>query len=528
MGGALSFAQRPAVKRPNIVLIMADDMGYSDVGCYGGEVETPNIDGLAKDGVRFTQFQNTSRCCPTRASLLTGLYSHQAGVGAMISDWGYPGYRGELNRNCVTIAEALKPAGYRTALCGKYHVARPEQASMANWPLQRGFDHFYGTVVGGGSYWDPMRLMRGNEVIVPKGPYYYTDAIGDEAAKFIESQGKGSAQPFFLYTAFTAPHWPIHAPEDDVRKYIDRYKAGWDRLREQRWQRMLKLGVAEKKWGISPRDAKVPAWDDVENKEWQVRRMAVYAAMIDRMDHNIGRILKAVDATGERDNTLVMFLSDNGGCHEILGPAAGDRYPKTTRDGRQMKYGNDPSVMPGGDLTFQSYGLEWAHLSNTPFRRYKHWTHEGGISTPLIARWPRELAKPGRLDPQHGHVIDLMATAVDAAGAEYPKTLGGNEIKPLEGKSLRPIFENKTRTPHRAVFWEHEGSRAVRMGNDKLVAASGDPWELYDLSADRTEMKNLAASQPSKAAAMESEWKQWAARAGVMNYEVAKKGTPPA
>lgn len=524
--GAASWGQTR--KRPNIVLIMADDMGFSDLGCYGGEVETPNLDRLAQSGVKFTHFQNTSRCCPTRASLLTGLYSHQAGVGAMTADWGYPGYRGELNPNCVTIAEALKPAGYRTGLCGKYHVTRPDEASKPNWPLQRGFDSFFGTVVGGGSYFNPLKLMRGNGEIVPDAGFYYTDAIANESSKFIESQGKGASQPFFLYTAFTSPHWPIHALEEDIRKYTDRYKAGWDRLRGQRWERMLKLGVAERKWGISPRDAKVPAWDEVANKDWQVRRMAVYAAMIDRMDRGIGRMIQAIDAVGERENTLILFLSDNGGCHEIIGPGVGDRYPRVTLDGRPMQFGNDPNVMPGSDTTFQSYGLEWAHLSNTPFRRYKHWTHEGGISTPLIAYWPNGVAKPGRLDPQHGHVIDLMATAVDVAGTEYPKTRAGNPVTPLEGKSLKPIFQGALRPPHRAVFWEHEGSKAVRMGDYKLVAAAGEPWELYDIPNDRTEMKNLAAAQPERAKSMEDEWNRWAARANVLDYEVARKGKPRA
>lgn len=524
--GAASWAQPR--KRPNIVLIMADDMGYSDLGCYGGEVETPNLDRLAQGGVRFTHFQNAARCCPTRASLLTGLYSHQAGVGAMVADWGYPGYRGELNRNCVTIAEALKPAGYRSALCGKYHVTRPDDSSKPNWPRQRGFDYFFGTVTGAGSYFDPTKLIRNNDVIVPDGPFYYTDAISRKASAFIESQGKGSLQPFFLYTAYTAPHWPIHALEQDVRKYEERYKAGWDRLRAQRWERMLKLGVAERKWGLSPRDPQVPAWDEVDHKDWQARRMAVYAAMIDRMDQGIGRILQSLDAIGERDNTLILFLADNGGCHEILGPNSAMQYAVKTRDGRDIRRGNDPNIMPGGDTTFQSYGLEWAHLSNTPFRRYKHWTHEGGISTPLIAYWPNGVARPGRIDHQHGHVIDLMATALDVAGVEYPKTHNGHAIAPLEGKSLKPIFDGARRPPHRAVFWEHEGNKAVRMGDYKLVAAAREPWELYKITEDRCELNNLAAAQPERARAMQDEWNRWAARANVLDYEVARKGKPPA
>jgi arylsulfatase len=506
---------------------MADDLGFSDLGCYGSEIDTPVLNGLADKGVRFTQFQNTARCCPTRAALLTGLYSHQAGIGHMVEDYGYPAYRGELNNQCVTIAEALKPAGYGTAIFGKYHVARNNPRQIANWPLQRGFDTFYGTVAGAVNFFNPRTLVRGNTPIEPDKPdYYFTDAICDEAAQYIGARGRGNQQPFFLYLAHTAPHWPMQAREREIEKYKDRYHGGWDKLREERHARMVRMGLVKKEWGITPRDPAIPAWESAANKEWQARRMAVYAAMIDRLDQGIGRVLAALDRTGERDNTLVLFLADNGGCAEGMGNQPNSPYDGTTLDGKVVRRGNNPAVMPGPGDVFQSYGPEWAHASNTPFRLYKHWEHEGGISTPLIAHWPAGINRPNRLDHQHGHLIDIMATAVDVAGADYPKTRNSQAVTPLEGKSLRPILEGKQREGHRAVFWEHEGNRAVRMGRHKLVAEYRKPWELYDMDKDRTEMNNLAAAQPDRVAAMDREWQQWADRAGVMDYDTARKRRP--
>ncbi len=528
-GGHSLLGQGKRSSRPNIVLIMADDMGFSDLGCYGSEIETPNLDRLAAGGVKFTQFQNTARCCPTRSSLLTGLYSHQTGIGHMVADNGHPSYRGEINNRCVTIAEVLKGAGYRTGMCGKYHVTHENYDHKENWPRQRGFDSFYGTIPGGGNMFNPHGLVRDNDVIKPEGKdYYYTDALSQEAAKFVQAQGRTASSPFFLYLAYTAPHWPIQAHEAEIRKYQDRYRIGWDVLREQRWARQIKLGVVRKEWGLAPRDPKIPAWNDITNKDWHARRMAVYSAMIDRMDQGIGQVIKAVDAAGQRDNTLFLFLADNGGCAEGWDAEGIKRYAGTTLDGRTVRLGNNPAVMPGPGDTFQSYGPEWAHASNTPFRLYKHWEHEGGISTPLIAHWPAGISKPGRVDHQHGHLIDIMATAVDIAGAQYPKTSRGEAITPMEGKSLQPILAGKRRDEHRAVFWEHEGHRAVRMGKFKLVAEYKKPWELYDMEADRTELHNLAATMPDRVTAMAAQWDAWASRVGVVDFDTIRRQRPTA
>jgi arylsulfatase A-like enzyme len=528
--GAMSSLASPlcgAAKRPNIILIMADDMGFSDLGCYGSEIATPNLDRLAARGIRFTHMSNNARCCPTRASLLTGLYPHQTGIGHMTTDQNQPGYRGDLNRECVTIAEALRPAGYRTLMSGKWHVTLNDEAHKTdkhNWPLQRGFDRYFGTIIGAGSYFDPIMLTRDNEPIRAEAKgFYYTDAITDNALKFID-ESAGKDQPFFLYTAYTSPHWPLHALPEDIRKYEDRYKGGWDALRQERHRRMIEMGIVDKRWPLTPRDPRVPAWAAEPNKEWQARRMAVYAAQIDRMDQGIGRILRALDERKVADNTLVLFLADNGGCaEEILPSWKQDFIPSLTRDGRRpVQRGNDPKVMPGPEETYQSYGIPWANASNTPFRLYKHWIHEGGISTPLIARWPNGIKQPGSITHQAGHIIDIMATCVDVAGTSYPASYGGQKIKPLEGQSLAPILRGEERKPY-TNFWEHEGNRAVRQGKWKLVSRFPDTWELYDLEADRTEMNNLAGANPSLVKELSSLWDAWARRSNVRPWEEMQK-----
>jgi arylsulfatase A-like enzyme len=492
--------KKPA--RPNILIIMADDMGLSDLGCYGSEIATPNVDGLARKGVRFTQFYNTARCCPTRASLLTGLYPHQAGVGHMVGDYKRPGYRGRLNDRCVTIAEVLKPAGYRTYLSGKWHVGEQK----GHWPYDRGFERSYALVSGGTNYFrlDPGRTLAiDDKPIKPPEKWYITDAITDHAVKFLKDHGK-SDKPFFLYLAYTAPHWPLHAHEADIKKYRGKYKKGWDALREERHARMKKMGIVEGKWALTARDAGVPAWEKAKNKEDWDLRMAVYAAQIECMDRGIGQVLAQLKATGALENTLVMFLADNGGCAEII-----DRGKK-----------GEPA---GGADSFLSYGVGWANASNTPFRLYKHWVHEGGISTPLVASWPAVIKK-GAITHQPGHLIDLMATCLDVAGAKYPAKFNDKAITPLEGKSLRPIFEGKTRAGHDAIYWEHEGNRAVRQGKWKLVARFKQPWELYDLEADRTETRDLAKGRPERVKAMAGLYDKWAERANVVPWEKARPG----
>lgn len=515
---ASAFGASP--KRPNIIIMMADDMGFSDLGCYGGEIKTPNIDALAAGGVRFTQFYNTARCCPTRASLLTGLYPHQAGIGHMMGDYGKPGYQGDLSRQAVTIAEVLKTAGYRTAMSGKWHVT-PVNGKQHNWPLQRGFDRFFGTIHGAGSFYDPGSLAFGNEFIKPQGEFFYTDEIGTHANRFID---EFAGQPFFLYVPFTSPHWPLHAVASDIAKYKGRYKDGWDALRAERHARQLQLGIVDKKWPLSPRDEKVPAWKNAPEKEWEQQRMEVYAAQIDRMDQNVGRIVAKLREKGIEKDTLILFLADNGGCAEEIARALtpNPSIPMETRDGRKVRRGNIPTIAPGGPDTYQSYGIGWANASNTPFRTYKHWVHEGGISSPLIAHWPAAITKRNTINSSPGHLIDLMATCVDVAGAQYPATFAGNKITPLEGLSLRPAWEKGKRAGHGEIFWEHEGNRAVRQGKWKLVAKHAEPWELYDLAADRSELNNLATAQPAKAAELQAKYEAYAKRSLVEPWPVAR------
>ncbi len=507
--------------------MMADDMGYSDIGCYGGEIETPNLNRLASGGIRFTQFYNTARCCPTRASLLTGLYPHQAGVGHMMEDYGLDGYRGDLSQNAVTIAQAMKPAGYTTLMTGKWHVTPVEKPTHENWPRQRGFDRYFGTIHGAGSFYDPFSLTRENEPADPGPGFYYTDAIANQAVDYINEYSAGPA-PFFMYVAFTSPHWPLHAPEEAIAKHRGRYEMGWDELRDRRRRRMIDMGLIDERWPLTPRDPRVPAWADAENKAWEQRRMEVYSAQVDIMDQGIGRILAALEQQGILENTLILFLADNGGCaEEILPTWTGPHFPKKTYGGEPVQQGNDPSVMPGPETTYQSYGYPWANASNTPFRLYKHWVHEGGISTPLIAHWPARIKNVNSMTDAPGHLIDIMATCCDVGGATYPAEHDGHQITPLEGQSLAPVFDTGTRPGHDAIYWEHEGNRAVRQGKWKLVSRwtpGGGQWELYDMEADRTEMNNLAEAEPDRVAEMTRMYQAWAERSEVVPWMSWRKG----
>ena len=521
-----------AASKPDIIVILNDDMGYSDIGCYGGEIQTPNLDRLASDGIRYSQFYNTARCSPSRASLLTGLHPHQTGIGILTYDTGPEGYTGDLNRNCVTMAEVLKGAGYRTYLSGKWHVAQNLTEPTDSWPLQRGFDEFYGTIIGAGSFYHPNTLTRGNTNIEDEAQndpaFFYTDAIADQAAEFIrDHHEKTPDTPLFQYVAFTAPHWPLHAHPEDIAKYKGRFDAGWDQLREERLQRMIRAGIIHPNWQLTDRDPTQPPWENAEQKEWLLRCMEVYAAQIDRMDQGIGKVLTALEETGRLENTLVLFLSDNGACAEDI-PEGVDLNSLVddlmiargeTRDGRPVRLGNDPTIMPGAEDTYQSYGVAWANLSNTPFRLYKHWIHEGGISTPLIAHWPKGIAERGGLRHTPGQLPDLMATIVAVSGASYPATYKGNDILPLEGSSLVPTFEGD-REREAPLFWEHEGNAAVRVGNWKLVRKYPDPWELYDMEADRTEMHDLAGKHPERVTEMQALYQNWADRCGVIPREV--------
>ena len=549
--GAFGFTRGPKKRRANIVLILADDMGFSDPGCYGSEISTPNLDRLAAGGLRFTQFYNTAKCCPTRASLLTGLYPHQAGIGHMTEEIvGYPAYKGDLSAETVTIAEALRPAGYHSLMAGKWHVTpigpvftltagrmhvTPIDSGTFkhNWPLQRGFERYYGGLHGGGSYYDPPYLVRDNTFIEPEGKdYYYTDAISKAAVEFISEFGP-TEDPFFLYVGYTAPHWPLHAFPDDIAKYRAAYKQGWDALRAERHKRQIEMGLVEPRWPLTPRDERVPAWDDAPNKEWQAERMSVYAAMVERMDRGVGRILEELKRVGKHDNTLILFLADNGASAEEIprniripecapeGRAQTRIVPECTRDGRPVRQGNSPSIMPGPPDTFASDGVGWANASNTPFRLYKSWIHEGGIAAPFIAHWPG-VVTPNSITHQGGHVMDIMATCLEVAGATYPETYRGNKIRPLEGKSLVPILRGQTRPGHAAICWEHEGNRAVRQGRWKLVNKYPDRWELYDMTTDRTEMRDLSTKEPGKMQELATIYDQWARRCGVVPWDVIK------
>ena len=525
--------------RPNIVVILADDMGFSDPGCFGGEIHTPNIDYLAQNGVRFTNFYNTSRCCPTRASLLTGLYNQQAGIGKMTMDEHEPGYRGYLTENTVTIAEMLRKAGYHTAMSGKWHVSntftQPTKQQQLDWlnhqayhdtfsplaqyPVNRGFEKFYGTIWGVVDYFDPFSLVYGTTPVreVPKG-YYHTDAINDSAAAFIH-QFAGDDQPFFLYVGENAAHWPLMAKPEDIAKYKDTYKVGWEPIREARYKRMVAMGLIDSVQApLSPRFPKKPSWENNPDTVWDARAMAVHAAMVDCMDQGIGRIIAALKETGELENTLILFLSDNGASPEVcarFGP--GFDRPGETRDGRKIVYATDKQVLPGPETTYSSIGPHWANVANTPYRFWKAESYEGGIHTPMIAFWPDGLKlKKGSFNNHVGHVMDFMATFLDIAGAEYPKQYNGHQITPTEGISFLPVLEGKTAPSHAGLFNEHFGSGYVRHEGWKLVRRHQDTsWHLYHIEEDQTELHDLSGQYPEKVQQLDSMWQQWAKKVHV-------------
>lgn len=519
---------------PNIVLIMADDLGYSDLGCYGGEIHTPALDKLAGNGLRFTQFYNTSRCCPTRASLLTGLYPHQAGIGRMTMDAGQPGYRGYLTENTVTMAELLQQAGYHTGMVGKWHVSPTEAleeeeqlrwlahledygdfSDTATYPTARGFEKFFGNIWGVVDYFDPFSLVNGKEPVenVPDD-YYHTIAIGDTAIAYVEEFSKDD-QPFFLYVAHCAPHWPLQALPEDIKKYEDVYKIGWDSIRTHRYEKMLKLGLFDKASApLSPALFPELDWSSNPDKAWDARAMAVHAAMVDRMDKTIGKLVDKLEETGELDNTMILFLSDNGASYERpseYGP--GFDRAGSTREGEQVAFPVDKEVMPGPQTVHAGIGPVWANVANTPFRYYKSKAYEGGIATPLIVHWPKGIGKKGAFIREPGHVIDIMATSLALANAAYPETFEGRKITPTPGKSLLPAIQDKGQIGHEFLFWEHFGSQAIRQGDWKLVMLDNkSDWELYNLAEDRTETNNLVAQYPEKVEELANLWKKKAAQ----------------
>jgi arylsulfatase len=482
-----------AATKPNIVLILIDDVGFSDLGCYGSEIRTPNVDRLAADGLRFTQFYNNAICHLTRASVLTGLYPRRAPGGGPL-----------LTPRMVTLGEVLQDAGYRTVLSGKWHLGR----QAPNRPIDRGFEEYYGLLDGCCNYFNPaqrdppfeggrIRVWGHNDQLVTQFPddFYSTDAITDHAIGHIR-KFVSAGQPFFAHVCYTAAHSPLHAKPQDIVRYKGRYDGGWDALRLERHRRQLELGVIESAWKLPPREPEAGAWQDEPNKAWQASLMEVYAAMIDSVDQNVGRILQTLSDLGVADNTVVMFLSDNGGCAEQAG-------------------GDDPTNIPGPKEHYVSCGAGWAYAQNTPLRRYKAWVHEAGISTPLIVRWPG-VVKSGSMTSQPGHIIDLLPTCLEIAGKEYPTTRQDQSIEPMEGASLLPIFRGQTRTPHASLYWEWSGNRAVRQGDWKLAWDNTvNRWELYDLAADRTETNDLAGRDAQRVEQMSRDWTAWAARTGV-------------
>ncbi len=496
-------AAESTASKPNIIVILVDDMGFSDLSCYGGEIPTPNLDGLAQKGLRFTQFYNTGRCCPTRASLLTGLYPHQAGVGHMTENKGLPGYQGHLNDTCVTMAEVLKPAGYFTAMSGKWHVGQDQGVV----PWERGFDRSINAPAGGFYYGVGERaklFLNGKELAnddpsLPKN-WYTTDLWTQYGIKFID-EALAEKKPFFLYLAHNAPHFPLQAPAEDIAKFRHGiYTNGWDTLRAARYDRQKAMGLIDPAWKLTPRANDVKPWASLTaaEKERFDNIMAIYAACVWHMDKSIGDLVAALKQRGELDNTLILFMSDNGGNSE---------------GGPNGKMNGDNPGAPGSTVFC---GESWANLENTPNRLYKHFNHEGGVSTPLIAHYPAGISAKGEFRTQPGHLVDIMATVADFGGATYPKAYKGKTIQPMEGRSLRIAFVNQP-IEREAIYWEHEGNAAVRVGDWKLVRRGRNgAWELYDLKSDRTEMNNLASVQVERVQQMIALWNAWATRANVV------------
>ncbi len=502
-GGAMA-------KKPNIIMILADDMGYSDLGCFGSEIPTPNIDRLAEEGIRYTQMYTVGRSCPTRASLMTGLYQHQAGIGGMAEDpynkkkyddqphdLGEPGYRGALNKNCVTIAEVMKDNGYNTYMVGKWHLGMDE---MEKWPLQRGFDRYYGILSGASSYFCPQGdrglTLNNSEMPAPGAPYYTTDAFTDHAISFIES-GEESGKPFFAYLAYNAPHWPLQAKDADIEKFIGKYDEGWEVIRQRRFERMKELNII-------PQDSKLAEW---ESRSWNqlteterrhsALRMTVYAAQVYSLDYNIGRLIAYLEETDQKDNTLIIFMSDNGACAE----------PHS-----ETGFGTIADINRANSWIHPSYGLPWAQVSNTPLRKYKTRAYEGGISSSMIMSWKGKFADyEGEIRRNKAFLPDLMATFVDAADAKYPKRYKGNKILPMEGKSILPTVTNPDEEIHEYLFGEHFQNNYVRHGNWKaLKDQTSEEWELYNIADDRAELNNVADKHPEMLKELIEKWTEWA------------------
>jgi arylsulfatase len=486
---ALSTAK---AAHPDIVIVVTDDLGYSDFGCYGSEIRTPNIDHLAANGIRFSQFLSENKCNPSRTSLLTGQYY----------------IRGYHGGKTITIAEGLKAAGYRSYVSGKWDVVD----GTPGGPLKRGFDQFYGNIRGCGSQFAPLGLQRDGKDAEHEWQgnkdFYYTHAITDNAVRYIEQTPDET--PFFMLVTYTAPHWPMHALPEDIDKYKGKYAEGWDVLREKRLERMKAMGLVSKDTPLPLRDKTGTAWADAPHKEWEQRRMEVYAAMVDAVDQGVGKMVKQLKQTGRFENTLFLVLSDNGASAEHYPPEKTGRFLNTqTRDGGPMHIGAIPSIMAGPEDTWQTVGANWAFMSSTPFRMYKSYEHQGGHAVPLVMHWPEGIQQGGRISDELCHVMDLLPTVLDAAEVPYPKTYAGRDVDPADGKSLLPILKGEPRDGHDTLYWGAINGKAIRQGTWKLVRALNNPWELYDMDADRTELNNLAEQHPEKVQEMEKTWEAW-------------------
>ena len=516
-----------ADNRPNIMIIMVDDMGFSDPGCYGGEINTPNIDSLAYNGVRFTQFYNSSRCCPTRASMLTGLYAHQVGL----KNNGQ-----SLTTNCVTIAEALKTAGYNTGMTGKWHLSRTkarsnnaqqlewlanrvdygEFAPLETYPCNRGFDEHWGIIWGVANFFDPFSLVHNEERIdtVPDD-FYLTNFITEKTLDLIDTFSTKEA-PFFMYVAHAAPHWPLHALPEDIAKYDGKYDYGWDSLRIKRYNRMVDMGLIDPDVVPNASNESGTSWNSKSNKEWEADHFEVHAAMIDRVDQGIGDIIAKLKEKGEYDNTIIFFLSDNGASPERPNNAGFDR-PGYTREGVDIKYHNEGFDAPGPELTFSGIGKPWSGASNTPWRYWKKESFHGGNCTPLIIHWPDGLkVQEGSITDYVGHVKDIMPTCLEAASVAYPETYKGNIIQPHEGNSLLPFINNEVSSNNEdTIFWEHSGGKAARAGYWKISKLNNGEWELFNLENDLSETTNLVNNHPQKLYDLVVLWNEWAQKVGL-------------
>lgn len=517
-------------QRPNIMIIMVDDMGYSDLGCFGGEINTPNIDALASNGMRFTQFFNAGRSCPSRAALMTGLYAQQAGIMGMGQS---------LNNECVTIPEVLKTAGYHTAMSGKWHLSLTQGignnadqmawlshqntfdnrpfAPVETYPCNRGFDEHWGTIWGVVNHFDPFSLVHNEEPIytdaIPSD-FYSTDFITDKTIDMLDDL-KSEDEPFFMYVAYNAPHWPLHAKPEDIAKYKGMYDEGWDVLREKRYARMVELGLISSGQTPVSRNESGRLWENETDKELEAANMEVHAAMIDCVDQGVGRIIQKLKDTGEYDNTIIIFSSDNGASSENYSIGEFDRHDRT-RDGQMVTHN---SRTPGDELSYNYLGTGWAGAINTPFRYWKAESFHGGIAAPTIVHWPAGM-KSGRgtIVNEPCHFIDIMPTCISLAGAEYPTTYKGHNIHPLaaEGRSLLPLISGEGEwNGERTLFWEHENGRAVRVGKWKMTSLRNGGWQLFDLSTDYSETNNVAAEHPDKVRELKTLWNNWAKSVGL-------------